>query len=131
MASKKTTKTAPKTSLNIAAEAEASKATKTPKATTATTKTEPKPALKAKAAPKTAAKGKAEPKQKRVSLLDAAAALLARTRKAMTCKEIFETVAAEGTWSSPNGKTPAATLYTAVTMLPNCAPRGGINKRAG
>jgi len=28
-------------------------------------------------------------------------------------------MAAKGYWSSPAGKTPAATLYTAVKMLPN------------
>jgi hypothetical protein len=28
-------------------------------------------------------------------------------------------MAAQGYWSSPGGKTPQATLYTAVTMLPN------------
>jgi putative DNA primase/helicase len=30
-------------------------------------------------------------------------------------------------WPDP----PDVAVYTAVTMLPNCAPRGGINKRAG
>ena len=32
----------------------------------------------------------------------------------MTTKEMIETMAAKGYWSSPNGQTPAATLYSAI-----------------
>jgi hypothetical protein len=33
---------------------------------------------------------------------------------AMTCQELIGVMAAKGYWSSPNGKTPAATLYAAI-----------------
>jgi hypothetical protein len=36
----------------------------------------------------------------------------------MNCKEMIEAMAAKGYWTTPGGKTPHATLYTAVTMLP-------------
>ena len=32
----------------------------------------------------------------------------------MTTKEMIEAMAAKGLWSSPNGQTPAATLYSAI-----------------
>jgi hypothetical protein len=44
--------------------------------------------------------------------------LLGESKEPMTTKAMIEAMAAKGYWSSPNGQTPAATLYTAVTMLP-------------
>jgi hypothetical protein len=32
----------------------------------------------------------------------------------MTAKELIEAMAAKGLWSSPNGRTPHATLYSAL-----------------
>jgi hypothetical protein len=32
----------------------------------------------------------------------------------MTCPEMIEAMAAKGYWTSPGGKTPAATLYSAI-----------------
>ena len=32
----------------------------------------------------------------------------------MNCKELVEAMAAQGLWSSPGGKTPHATLYSAI-----------------
>ncbi len=32
----------------------------------------------------------------------------------MSCKEIIETMAAKAYWTSPGGKTPEATLYSAI-----------------
>jgi hypothetical protein len=32
----------------------------------------------------------------------------------MSCPELIEAMAARGYWSSPSGKTPAATLYAAI-----------------
>ena len=63
----------------------------------------------------------AEPKAKKLSALDAAAKVLAETGQAMTCPALIEAMAAKGYWTSPGGKTPASTLYTAVTMLPKTA----------
>jgi hypothetical protein len=55
-----------------------------------------------------------EPKPKRVSALDAAAQVLADSDKPLRAKEMIEVMAERGLWSSPNGKTPEATLYAAI-----------------
>ncbi len=60
----------------------------------------------------------AEPKAAKLSALDAAAKVLAEHGQPMGCQELIGAMAVKGYWSSPGGKTPAATLYTAVTMLP-------------
>ena len=51
---------------------------------------------------------------KRTSGLDAAAMVLAETGQPMNAKEITETALAKGYWKSPKGKTPHATLYSAM-----------------
>jgi hypothetical protein len=61
-----------------------------------------------------AAKEPKEPKPKRTSALDAAANVLAGAGKPMRAKEMVEAMVAQGLWSSPNGKTPEATLYAAI-----------------
>ena len=53
-------------------------------------------------------------KPKKVSALDAAAKVLGEKAKPMNCKEMIEAMAAKGYWQSPGGKTPAATLYSAI-----------------
>jgi HB1, ASXL, restriction endonuclease HTH domain len=53
-------------------------------------------------------------KAKKPSALDAAAKVLGETREPMNCKELIEAMAAKGYWTSPKGKTPAATLYSAL-----------------
>ena len=63
------------------------------------------------------AKPKAEKPKKRdgkMSALDAAAKVLADSGEPMTTKELIEKMAAKGLWSSPNGKTPDRTLYSAL-----------------
>jgi hypothetical protein len=60
------------------------------------------------------AKASAEPKVKKLSALDAAAKLLAETGEPMNCKELIDAIAAKGYWTSPGGKTPHATLYSAI-----------------
>jgi hypothetical protein len=57
-------------------------------------------------------------KPKKLSALDAAARVLGESGQPMNCREMIAAMAAKGYWSSPGGKTPAATLYTAVTKLP-------------
>ena len=49
----------------------------------------------------------------RTSLLNAAAAVLAKTQESMTCPEMVEAVLKTGTWKT-RGKTPAATLSAAI-----------------
>ncbi len=64
--------------------------------------------------PKAAKKANAKPETKKLGCLDAAAKVLGEAGAAMTCKEMIDAMAAKGYWSSPNGKTPSATLYAAI-----------------
>lgn len=51
---------------------------------------------------------------KRTSALDAAAQVLQAAGTPMRCKDLIATMAAKGLWTSPGGKTPEATLYSAI-----------------
>jgi hypothetical protein len=48
------------------------------------------------------------------SCLDAAAQVLTETGQPLSCPELIAAMAAQGYWTSPAGKTPAATLYAAL-----------------
>lgn len=97
MTAKKTTKKAP--------------AAKTIKLAKGTAKKEPKAAKPAREKkPKT----KKEPKAKKPSALDAAAKVLGEAGSPMNCQEMIKAMAEKGYWSSPEGKTPHATLYSAI-----------------
>jgi HB1, ASXL, restriction endonuclease HTH domain len=73
------------------------------------------PAKPAKVAAKKAPAKKTKPaKEKRLNALDAAAKVLGETGQPMTSGELIETMSKKGLWSSPNGQTPAATLYAAM-----------------
>jgi len=72
---------------------------------TASAATESKPAK---------AKKVKEPKPKKVSAIDAAAQVLASSKEPMNCMALVEAMATQGLWESPGGKTPSATLYSAI-----------------
>jgi hypothetical protein len=42
----------------------------------------------------------------------------------MSCKEMIEAMAQKGYWTSPGGKTPAATLYAAILREVNAKGDG-------
>lgn len=69
---------------------------------------------KGAAKPKAARKPAADAKPKRVSALDAAAQVLQKSGQAMRAQEMIAAMSEAGLWSSPNGKTPHATLYAAI-----------------
>lgn len=50
----------------------------------------------------------------KLSAVDAAAKVLEESGQALNCQELIATMAARGYWSSPKGRTPAATLYSAL-----------------
>jgi HB1, ASXL, restriction endonuclease HTH domain len=50
----------------------------------------------------------------KLSALDAAAKVLGESGQAMSCPELITAMAAKGYWSSPRGRTPAGTLYSAI-----------------
>ena len=58
--------------------------------------------------------------------LDAAAKVLGETGTAMTCPELIAAMQERGYWSSPAGKTPAATLYSAIQR--EIAVKGGESR---
>jgi hypothetical protein len=64
--------------------------------------------------PKRRRKDAAEPQLKKLSALDAAARVLAETGAPMGCKELIGAMAGKGYWMSPGGKTPSATLFSAI-----------------
>lgn len=61
-----------------------------------------------------AAKPAKEAGPKKVGCIDAAAQILAASKQPLTCKELIEQMAAQELWTSPGGKTPDATLYSAI-----------------
>ncbi len=56
----------------------------------------------------------ADAKPKKLSALNAAAKVLADAKEPMACKELIEAMEKKGLWTSPGGKTPHATLYSAI-----------------
>ena len=61
-----------------------------------------------------AKKAKADAGEKRLSAIDAAAKVLAESGEPLNAKQMIEAMATKGYWSSPGGKTPHATLYSAI-----------------
>jgi hypothetical protein len=74
----------------------------------------PQPATKKQPRTRKAKEAAGDGKEKKLSALDAAAKVLAETGQPMNCQEMIDAMAAKGYWTSPGGKTPAATLYSAI-----------------
>jgi hypothetical protein len=64
--------------------------------------------------------------EKKLSALDAAAKVLVETGTAMTCQEMIAAMTEKSYWTSPGGKTPQATLYSA--MLREIATKGANSR---
>ena len=93
------------------------KSTKT-KAQAEPAKTAPKTTDAPAAAPPVESKATetkpAEKKPKMVSAIDAAARVLGEAKEPLNCQEMIKQMADKGYWTSPGGKTPHATLYSAI-----------------
>jgi hypothetical protein len=85
------------------------------KAVTVTVPKDDAPAPKARGAKQPKAKATKPANPKRVSLLDAAAKVLAGAKAPMQAKQIVDAVVERGLWKAGAGKTPHATLYAAMT----------------
>jgi hypothetical protein len=72
--------------------------------------TKKKPAEKSQPKAPKAKKAKA----RKPGALESAARVLAETGEPMTTPALIDAMAAKGYWSSPNGQTPASTLYAAI-----------------
>jgi len=55
-----------------------------------------------------------EDKLKKPGVLDGAVKVLAEADEPLSCRELIERMASKGYWKSPAGKTPSATLYSAI-----------------
>ena len=66
------------------------------------------------AKPARAVKSSVKAGSPKLSALNAAARVLEEAEQAMTCPELIEVMAKKGYWTSPGGKTPAATLYSSI-----------------
>jgi HB1, ASXL, restriction endonuclease HTH domain len=73
----------------------------------------PKPS-KAQKQPKAKNEKARKENAKKTSALDAAARVLGEAGQPMNCQEMIAAMAAKGYWTSPAGKTPSATLYSAI-----------------
>src|SRR5262245_37317900 len=65
-------------------------------------------------APEPAPRARTPAAPSKLSALDAAALVLRESGRPLSCPELIEHMAARGFWTSPKGKTPAATLYAAI-----------------
>jgi hypothetical protein len=72
------------------------------------------PKVDEKAAKPKRTRAKKASKEKGLSGLDAAAKVLQESGQPMTAKEMIEAAEAKGYWKSPGGKTPWATIYSAI-----------------
>ena len=59
-------------------------------------------------------KAPAEKKERGLSAIDAAVTVLGEADAPMSSKELIAAMSAKGYWTSPGGKTPHATLYSAI-----------------
>jgi HB1, ASXL, restriction endonuclease HTH domain len=66
---------------------------------------------------------------RRLSALGAAARVLAEAGRPLTCPELIAAMAAAGYWASPAGRTPSATLYSALLReITTKGPRSRFRK---
>lgn len=96
----------------------ATKKTTTKKANTskraASKKTPAKKAPAKRATTKAAATKTPAKTGKKMSAIDAAAKVLGESKEPLNTKEMVEAMSAKKYWTSPGGKTPHATLYSAI-----------------
>lgn len=92
----------------------ATKTTKKTPAAKATKSAKAAPAKKVPAKPAKNAASNGEAKAKKMSAIDAAAKVLAESKEPLNAKQMIEAMAAKGLWTSLDGKTPHATLYSAI-----------------
>jgi len=67
----------------------------------------------------------------KLSALDAAAKVLAERKQPMNAKELVEVMQTKGYWKSRGGKTPHATLYSAILREINGKEKDSRFKKVG
>ena len=63
---------------------------------------------------KTGGKTPTNPFPRRLSAIDAAAKVLSETSESLTAQQLIDAMTTKGYWTSPGGKTPQATVYSAI-----------------
>ncbi len=107
---------------------------KTTAKTTSARKTTKKKSAKPAQAKKPRAKAagaKESAKAKKLSAIDAAAKVLGEAKAPMGTREMIQAMAAKKYWSSPAGKTPHATLYSAIAREISKQGKESRFKKAG
>lgn len=99
------------TTVDAAAEAEIESATVEATSTEASTAVA---ALKKPRKAKATKDASVDPGEKKLSCVGAALKVLAESGQPLNTKEMIEAMEAKGYWTSPGGKTPHATLYSAI-----------------
>ena len=107
----------------------ATKATQTPQAATGAKK-KPQPTTKAKPTKAATRAKQGDGKAKKPSGLDAAAKVLAEAKEPMGVKEIVEVAFEKGYWKS-DGKTPHATIYSAMIREISAKKKDSRFKKVG
>ena len=90
-----------------------------PEATTAADEHDPPASAQREVASDQATSGR----NNKLTCLEAAARVLAESDEPLNAKQMIEAITAKGYWSSPAGKTPHATLYSAIVR--EIAVKGG------
>ena len=85
-----------------------------PEATTPATPVPETPKPKKTRKAKQADAAPAEGNGKKISCIDAAARVLTEAGEPLNAKQMIEAITTKGYWTSPGGKTPHATLYSAI-----------------
>lgn len=73
--------------------------------------------VKSKVKPAAKVKVNVAIKPKKPSMVEAALQVLSGAKEPMSCKDLVQAMTTRGLWSSPNGKTPANTLYSSFLRL--------------
>ena len=72
--------------------------------------------------------GRKEAKSPKRSALDAAVRVLQEAGTPLSCQEMIAAMAQKGYWTSPQGRTPSATLYSAILRELNQGRGGAISQ---
>jgi hypothetical protein len=87
-------------------------------------------AEKAKQNGKKKVKATGQMKPKKVSMVDAALKVLASAKEPMSCTDLVDAMTTKGLWTSPGGKTPSNTLYSAFLRLIQTKGKGAAIRKA-
>ena len=89
-------------------------ATKTNRNAKATAKATTTKAIKRNATVANTAPKESKPTCNKMSQIEEAVAVLAKSKEPLNCRSMMEAMQVQGLWSTPGGATPEATLYASI-----------------